>query len=107
MAFFELRQYKILPGKMAEWLDFMQNSIIPFQVSKGMVICASFQGEEDASVYVWIRRFESEEQRVKLYADVYQSDYWKNDVTPKVSELIDREAIQVQRITATRMSILQ
>ena len=107
MAFFELRQYKILPGKMAEWLDFMQNSIIPFQVSKGMVICASFQGEEDDSVYVWIRRFESEEQRVKLYADVYQSDYWKNDVTPKVSELIDREAIQVQRITATRMSILQ
>lgn len=107
MAFFELRQYKIRPGKMAEWLEFMQNDIIPFQVSKGMVICGSFQGEEDESVYVWIRRFESEEQRVKLYADVYESDHWKNDVTPRVTGLIDREAINVQRITATRLSTMQ
>ena len=45
MAFFELRQYKIRPGKMAQWLDFMENEIIPFQVSKGAVICGSFQGE--------------------------------------------------------------
>ena len=51
MAFFELRQYKIRPGKMAQWLDFMENEIIPFQVSKGAVICGSFQGEEDDSVY--------------------------------------------------------
>ena len=61
MAFFELRQYKIQPGKMASWLELMENEIIPFQVAKGMVICASFQGEEDDSVYFWIRRFESEE----------------------------------------------
>ena len=63
MAFFELRQYKIRPGKMAQWLDFMENEIIPFQVSKGAVICGSFQGEEDDSVYFWIRRFESEAER--------------------------------------------
>jgi len=107
MAFYELRQYKIRPGKMSEWLEFMRTSIIPFQVSKGMVISASFQGEEDDSVYVWIRRFESEEQRAKLYEAVYESDYWKNDVTPRVTELIDREAINVQRLTATRLSILQ
>jgi len=28
-----------------------------------MVICGSFRGETDESVYVWIRRFESEAQR--------------------------------------------
>ena len=66
MAFFELRQYKIRPGKMTEWLEFMQNVVIPFQVSKGMVICGSFRGEEEESVYVWIRRFVSDEQRVRL-----------------------------------------
>jgi hypothetical protein len=74
MAFFELRQYEIRPGKMAEWLEFMQNELIPFQVSKAMVICGSFRGEEDESVYVWIRRFESEEERVRLYAAVYDTD---------------------------------
>ena len=107
MAFYELRQYKIRPGKMVEWLEVMENEIIPFQVSKGMIICGSFQGEEDESVYVWIRRFESEADRERLYAAVYESDYWKNDVAPRVGKLIDREAINVQRIIATRMSILQ
>ncbi len=72
MAFYELRQYKVLPGQMAGWVKIMEEEIIPFQVSKGMVITGSFQGETDLSVYVWLRRFESEEQRVALYAAVYE-----------------------------------
>src|SRR6202007_3371938 len=59
MAFYELRQYKVLPGKMEEWVKIMEEEIIPFQVSKGMVITGSFRGETDDSVYVWTRRFES------------------------------------------------
>ena len=46
-AFYELRQYTVLPGKMDEWVKFMEDEIIPFQVAKGMVICGSFKGEED------------------------------------------------------------
>ena len=94
MAFYELRQYKVLPGQMAGWLKIMEEEIIPFQVSKGMIICGSFQGETDKSVYVWLRRFESEEQRVALYAAVYESDFWKNQIAPKVPEYLDvaREA---------------
>ena len=72
MAFYELRQYKVLPGKLASWVKIMEEEIIPFQVSKGMVITGSFQGETDPSVYVWLRRFDSEEQRVALYAAVYE-----------------------------------
>ena len=30
MAFYELRQYKVRPGKMAEWLKVMEEEIIPF-----------------------------------------------------------------------------
>ncbi|MGI9424336.1 MAG: NIPSNAP family protein [Hyphomicrobiaceae bacterium] len=107
MAFFELRQYKIRPGKMEQWLEYMQSEIIPYQVSKGMVICGSFRGETDDSVYVWIRRFESEEQREQLYKAVYETDHWQNTVSPIVGELIDRDAINVQRIVASSMSVLQ
>ena len=32
MAFYELRQYSILPGKMDDWVNFMETTIIPFQV---------------------------------------------------------------------------
>ena len=107
MPFYELRQYVIRPGKMAAWLKCMEEEIIPFQVSKGMVITGSFRGETDDSVYVWMRRFESEAEREKLYAAVYQSEFWKTVIAPKVSELIDREAIKVQRIVPTRLSSTQ
>src|SRR5258708_39679335 len=70
MAFCELRQYKVLPGKMDEWVKIMEEEIIPFQVSKGMVICGSFRGETDDSAYVWLRRFESEAEREALYKAV-------------------------------------
>ncbi len=107
MAFYELRQYKIKPGKMDAWLKFMEEEIIPFQVAKGMVITGSYRGETDDSVYVWTRRFESEAQREALYKAVYESDHWKNVVSPQVGELIDRSAINVQRIVPTRISTAQ
>jgi hypothetical protein len=105
--FFELRQYRTQPGKREEWVEYMESEIIPFQVSKGMVVVGSFIGEEEEDLYVWIRRFESEEQREQLYAAVYQSDTWKNDMAPKVGELIDRERIVVTRIEATPKSVIQ
>ena len=42
-AFFELRTYKIVPGKMSEWVEFMEKTIMPYQVSKGMVINGLFK----------------------------------------------------------------
>ena len=41
-SFFELRIYKVKPGKMKEWVELMEKVILPFQVSKGMVIHGSF-----------------------------------------------------------------
>jgi len=72
MAFYELRKYKIRRGKMNDWLRLMEGEIIPFQVSKGMVITGSFRGEADDSVYIWLRRFNSEKERKRLYQAVYE-----------------------------------
>jgi hypothetical protein len=104
MAFYELRQYHVRPGKMEEWLKVMEGEIIPFQVSKGMVITGSFRGETDDSVYVWMRRFESEAQREALYKAVYESDHWKNEILPKIMPCLDREKMVVTRIVPTPRS---
>jgi len=104
--FFELRRYKVFDGKMDEWVDFMEREIIPFQISKGMVVAGSFRGEDDAT-YVWLRRFDSEEQRERLYAAVYETDEWKNHFAPRVGELIDREAIEVTRVVPTPRSVIR
>ena len=105
--FYELRQYRTLPGQRANWVDYMEKEIIPFQVSKGMVIAGSFVGEEEDDLYVWIRRFESEEDRKRLYEAVYETDHWKNEVAPRVIQMLDRDRTIVTRIQPTALSVLQ
>ena len=107
MAFYELRHYRVLPGKMDEWVRCMEEVIIPFQVARGMVICGSFRGENDDQTYIWLRRFDSEEQRAQLYAAVYESDEWKSAIAPQVGELIERSTIEVTRLVATSKSVLR
>ena len=107
MAFYELRQYHVRPGRLAEWVKIMEEEIIPFQVSKGMVICGSFQGEKDELVYVWLRRFNSEAEREAQYKAVYESDYWKTKIAPRVPEILDREKMVITRIVPTPHSTVQ
>ena len=105
--FFELRRYQIKDGKRDQWVRFMEEEIIPFQISKGMVICGSFIDQETPEVYVWIRRFEDEADKERLYKAVYESDHWKNDISPRVGEILDRETIQVTRLEATPKSVIR
>ena len=105
--FFELREYRTLPGQRENWVKFMEEEIIPFQVSKGMTILGSFVGEEEDDLYIWVRRFDSEEQREKLYEAVYESEYWANEVAPRIPDMMDRSKIVVRRIEATPRSVIQ
>lgn len=104
---FELRQYRTRPGQREAWVKCMEEEIIPFQVSKGMVIVGSFIGEEEDDLYIWIRRFENEEERKRLYKDVYESDYWKSEIAPKVPDMLFREKIQVTRMIPTPHSVIR
>jgi hypothetical protein len=105
--FFELRQYRTLPGQREKWVKFMEEEIVPFQVAKGMVILGSFTGQEEDDLYVWIRRFESEAERERLYKAVYESEHWKNVIAPQIPNMLDRSAIKVTRIEATPKSVIQ
>ena len=105
--FFELRQYRIKPGQMERWVKFMDEVLIPFQSSKGMVIVGSFVSQDEADLYVWIRRFEDEADKERLYKAVYESDAWLNEYKPLVGEMNDREKIMVTRIAPTARSIIR
>ena len=105
--FYELRQYKIVPGKMDDWIKVMEAEILPFQISCGMTITGMFRGEEDETVFVWMRRFESEAERERLYAAVYDSDTWKNEIGPRIAGMIKPGGVQVQRIVPTPHSATQ
>ena len=105
--FFELREYHAKPGQRAAMAKLMDEEIIPFQISKGMVVIGSFVAEQDDETYFWIRRFESEEERERLYKAVYESDRWKNEFAPRMGELNDRSQIKVTRIVGTPKSVIR
>ena len=105
--FFELRQYRMKEGQKENWVRLMEETIIPFQIAQGMVVIGSFVGEQEEDLYVWIRRFESEEQREELYEKVYQSETWRNEIAPLVGDMLDRSKIIVTRLEATPKSVIQ
>ncbi len=85
----------------------MEEKIIPFHVSRGIVVVGSFISPEIEDLYVWIRRFESEEERSRYAKEVAESDYWKKEILPQIDEMMDRSAMQVTRLEATPKSVLQ
>ena len=105
--FFELRQYRMQEGQKENWVKLMEETIIPFQIAQGMVVIGSFVGEQEEDLYVWIRRFENEAQREQLYARVYQSDTWQNEISPLVADMLDRSKTVVTRLEATPKSVIQ
>lgn len=107
MSFYELRQYHIHPGKMDAWVKLFEEAILPFQIGRGIVFAGSFRDETDETVFVWMRRFESEAERVRIYKSIYEDEGWKRDVAPIVSELMDREKVQVRRLHATPASVIR
>lgn len=104
---FELRQYRTRPGQRENWVKYMEEVIIPFQTSRGMTILGSFVGEQEDDLYVWIRRFDSEQERERLYKEVYESDEWKNRIAPPIPEMMIREKVNVTRLEPTPNSAMK
>ena len=104
---FEFREYSCLPGKRDTWVKYMEETIVPFQTSKGVVILGMWVSETDPDLYYWLRRFENEAERVRIYDAVYKSDIWVKEMGPAVGLLIDRTKIKVTRMLPTPMSVIQ
>lgn len=101
MALFEIREYQIFPGKMDEWVAFMETRIAPFMIARGFVIPAMFRGESDENLFIWIRRFDDDNHFRQLCKDVYESEDWLTNYKPTVRKLVDVEKAVIHRMTGT------
>lgn len=104
---FELRQYQIKEGQLDRWVEWMDTVLIPFQRSCGMVIIGNWF-ERETEQYIWIRRFENEEDRKRQYALAYENDWWKNEALPIVAEMLNRDSGRtITDMSPSRLSILR
>jgi NIPSNAP len=104
---FELRQYRVRPGRRAEWVALMDEVIVPFQTDKGMTIVGTFVAEDDPDLYVWIRRFESESERERQYRAVYEDERWTSEIAPLAADLLGDERMAVTRLIPTTRSAMR
>ncbi|MFF2808107.1 NIPSNAP family protein [Streptomyces sp. NPDC058000] len=105
--FYELRRYQTRLGRRDEWVRYMEEVVIPFQTTKGMIVTASLIDEEDQDGYLWIRRFDDEARREELYAAVYESDRWRDEIRPVVQQLLIPEKSVITRAVPTALSVLR
>jgi hypothetical protein len=103
-AFFEIRRYQARPGRRDEWVRYMEDVVVPYQQGKGMTVVASFVDEEDEDGYVWIRRFENEDDRIARYAATYEDPEWSDVIQPVVYGLLIPERTVVTRVRPTPIS---
>lgn len=89
---YELREYRIKKGCLNQWVEVMETLVIPFQQEMGMEVVGSFVAVDREDLYIWIRRFENETERKRLYDLVYGSRYWDESVRPAMGEMLVREA---------------
>jgi NIPSNAP len=106
-VYYEIRRYQTQPGRREEWLRYMEEVIIPFQIEQGMNVTASFIDDQDEDGYVWMRRFEDESDSDALYGAVYQHDRWKSEIGPIVNSLLILEKTVVTRVSPTPASPLR
>ena len=105
--FFELREYRAKAGQRDNWVKYMEEVIIPFQSSKGMVIVGSWVDQEEDDHYIWMRRFEDDADLERLREAVYESDTWKNEIAPKIPDMLERDKSKITRIEPTVMSVIR
>jgi len=104
---YELRRYKVKKGKMKQWLKVMEEQILPFQSSQGMVILAGFTAPKEKDTFVWLRRFRNDAERKRQYRKVYESEHWKKVIAPQTEALLDLSAMVVTDLSPVPWSILQ
>ncbi len=75
----------------------MHEELLPYQRSKGMVIVDTYIRTDDTGTdfFVWLREFENEEARQRIYEETY-NDWWIDEIRPKVFTLIDETSINVK-----------
>jgi hypothetical protein len=103
---YELRQYWAKPGRRDELVELMEQRILPMQVARGVDLVASFVTIDDPDGYVWIRRWDDDEQRERISAGVYGSEEWTGELLPAVRELMDRDRTAVTMLGPTPISPL-
>jgi hypothetical protein len=88
MAVVEVRIYTIHDGKRDEFVKLYDEVLLPAQREFGLDVLGQFVSTQDDVTFVWLRRFDSEEERRRKWDEFYGGDLWKTELGPRANPLM-------------------
>jgi NIPSNAP len=93
----EMRTYKTLPGKRAEFLEIFTGQSIPAHAHIGMKIVGPFNSLEDPDVFFFMRAFPDASARDAMKRSFYEGTLWKTELEQVLMPmLVKYEAVLVE-----------
>jgi hypothetical protein len=104
--FYEIRRERLKPGAHDEFVRLMDKEVIPLHKSVGMDVVGSFVDPTQMDLFIWIRRFRSDDERATQVAAVHATDSWRVSLSSRVRDLVLSEKSSVERLIPTAASRL-
>ncbi len=88
MAVIEVRIYTVHAGKRDEFVKLYDEVLLPAQREFGIDVLGQFTATDDEDTFVWLRRFDSQEERARKWDEFYGSALWRTDLGPRANALL-------------------
>lgn len=95
----EIRRYQIHEGRLEEFVRWFETEALPAMTEAGVQIVGTFVDTENPDVFVYLKAFESAEERERLNSEFYGSDLWLDTLRDRALEM--EESYQVSVVQST------
>jgi hypothetical protein len=106
MSVIEVRIYTIHEGKREEFVKLFDEVLLPAQRQVGLEVLGQFISLDDQQTFLWLRRFDSQEERRRRWDEFYGSDLWRNRLGPRANPLM-KDSSNVIAVEPTPGSAIQ
>jgi hypothetical protein len=96
---YEIRTYRIYPGKMDAFVTFMGEKLVPYWERHGMRILGHFVAEKE-NTYVWILTYPDAATQARMSAEVHSTAEWQESIAPLVRQYIEKSEVVLATPTA-------
>jgi hypothetical protein len=93
----EVRIYRTLPGRRAEFVELFQARGGPAQLDYGMTVLGLLLDTEDPDTVIWLRAFPTAADRETIKAAFYEGPVWKQELEELAMPMLaDQSAVVCQ-----------
>jgi hypothetical protein len=98
--------YTIHEGKREEFVKLFDEVLLPARRQIGLEVLGQFISIDDQQTFLWLRRFDSQEERWRRWDEFYGSDLWRNRLGPRANPLM-KDSSNVIAVEPTPGSAIQ